>query len=167
MRAMTRAYWGLMLALLICVDGLAADAGDTRGSAASTPDGRFNTRCHPWGNDLPRELCRVSFYRLIATPERYDGKLIAVSGYLRSVAGSVVLFPSESSFNAGALSEGVEVVNYALPKTIESELDDGVFPVMVVAVFDASYAGMSAWPVLGAFRDVKNMTKVLTLPGGH
>lgn len=166
MNAMIRAGWGLALVLAIGVDGRAADAGATRKNAGPTPDGRFNTACHPWGNDQTRELCAVSFYRLIAAPERYDGKLVAVNGYLKSVFGRVVLFPSESSFNASSLSEGIEVINYTLPKALEPELDDGIFPVMVVAVFDAKYIGSGAWPLLGAFRDVKNVDKVLTLPAG-
>lgn len=164
MRAVVGSCCGLMLALTICVDGLAAEAGATRKNATETADGRFNTQCYPWGNDQSRELCRVSFYRLIASPERYDGKLVAVHGFLGSIAGHVVLFPSESSFNAGALSEGIEVINYDLPKTISGELDDGVFPVAVIAVFDATYGSESAWPMLGAFRDVKNVAKVLMLP---
>ena len=128
--------------------GLAADASAARADVASTSDGRFNTQCHPWGNDQSRELCRASFYRLIASPERYDGKLVAVTGYLTSIAGRVVLFPSESSFKASALSEGIEVINYDLPKTISGKLGDGVFPVMVVAVFDATFGSESAWPML-------------------
>jgi hypothetical protein len=95
-------------ALLVLGQGFPADAQSSNSGSKSTPDGRFNTACFPWGEDSSRELCRVSFYRLIASPERYDGKLIAVSGYLRRVFGRPVLFPGKSSFEASAQTEGLE-----------------------------------------------------------
>lgn len=68
MRVRVHVCWRWVMALVICMSGgLAVDASAARDDVASTSDGRFNTQCHPWGNDQSRELCRVSFYRLIAS----------------------------------------------------------------------------------------------------
>jgi hypothetical protein len=106
MRATIRLCCGLMLTLMIYVSSRAAEPGATPGNRTTTPDGRFNTPCDWRGG---RELCIVSFYRLIANPERYHGKLIAVTGYLRMAAGNVVLFPNELSFTGEANGEGCRV----------------------------------------------------------
>jgi hypothetical protein len=145
--------------------GVAAETESSKGSRMTTPDGRFDTACFPWGEDSSRELCRVSFYRLIASPERYDGKLIAVSGYLRRVFGKPVLFPNQASFEAGAQSEGIELMAASIPRELREKLDTGVPAVLVVGVFDGKYIG-NALPMLGALRSIHNVQALVPLPTG-
>lgn len=126
-------------------------------STKPTVDGRFDTRCASSRTDASRELCYVSFYRLVASPERYHGKWVAVSGYLTQVSGRAVLFPNESSRKANALSEGIVLLDAKIPRQIESRLD-GLVAVSVSGIFDARYEGWIAYPVLGALKDVVNVT---------
>ena len=140
-------------------------AADAPPEKQPTPDGRFGTQCYPWGANPSKGLCRVSFYRLIATPERYHNKPVAVTGYLRKVYGYPVLFPTESSFRASALSEGIALLDASLPAEIQRNLESGVFPVMVVGTFDAKYVGGPALPLLGAFTNVHNVDTILIPPG--
>lgn len=134
--------------------------------AQPTPDGRFGTSCYPSSASPSGELCSVSFYRLIATPERYHKKNVAVTGYLIELFGKPVLFPSEASYRAGALGEGIELADGSLPADIQSKLAKGVFPVIVVGIFDAKHVGNAAWPLLGAFTGVRNVAKLVPLPNG-
>jgi hypothetical protein len=52
------------------------------------------------------------------------------------------------------------VFNYAVPETVAkpSELDEGVSPVSIIGVFDATFTGIMGWsPLLGAFKEVQSM----------
>jgi hypothetical protein len=134
--------------------------------AQPTPDGRFGTPCYPSSASPSGELCSLSFYRLIASAERYHKKNVAVTGYLVKLFGKPVLFPSEASYRAGALSEGIALVDGSLPADIQRNLENGVFPVIVVGTFDAKHVGTGAWPLLGAFTGVRNVAKMVPLPNG-
>lgn len=130
-----------------------------------TPDGRFNTECHRWGKDPERRLCDVSFIRLLATPERYDTKLISVRGYLAEVFGTPVLFQSTSSYHLGSEIEGIEIYGSPL---ISGEIGeylsrDGVVPVLVVGTFDAKYVG-GKLPRLGALKEVEHVMLSRRIP---
>lgn len=120
-----------------------------------TPDGRFDTRCLS-SDRAGEELCRVSFYKLIAVPEKYHGRLIAVVGYLRTSFGRPVLFVNRDSFESNADYEGVAITDGDIPKEIKEKMDVGVWPVLVVGVFDARYAGIQNQR-LGALRKVRNV----------
>lgn len=130
-----------------------------------TPDGRFNTLCYEGGRRASwKELCSVSFYRLIAVPEQYHGRPVAVSGYLIRVFGNPLLFPNESSYNASALSEALEIMDSEIPESVRQHLDEGVPGVLVVGVFDAKYSGKGAWPLLGAIKHVYNLEQLQRFP---
>lgn len=144
---------------------LAGEPPSKNQSSSRTPDGRFNTLCLEGGRRGSwQELCSVSFYRLIAAPERYHERPVAVSGYLIRVFGSPLLFPSESSYNASALSEALEIMDAEIPESVREHLDEGVPGVLVVGVFDAKYAGKGAWPLLAAIKQVYNVEQLLRLP---
>ena len=56
---------------------------------------------------LQEDRCLVPFARLAAFPERYEGKRIAISGYLVTIGAKAYLFPSRESFETGAMWEAV------------------------------------------------------------
>jgi hypothetical protein len=144
---------------------MAAESISESRSSSRTPDGRFNTLCLEGGRrGAWKELCSVSFYRLIAVPERYHGRPVAVSGYLIRVFGNALLFPSESSYHASALSEALEIMDAEIPKSVRGHLDEGVAGVLVVGIFDARYVGKGAWPLLGAIKQTYNVEQLLRLP---
>jgi len=122
-----------------------------------SPDGRFGTPCTSW---VPygREMCQVSIYRLIATPERYDGKFVDIKGYLIDVGGGPMIFPSPDRLDVGVPGEAIEIVG-KLPPEVEAEVRNGIWPVFAVGTFDAKYPG-SIGPVLGALRDVERIAHI-------
>jgi hypothetical protein len=142
------------------IESLDADDSDNKTTDNRTPDGRYGTRCTGWSRDS-RELCQVSIYRIIATPERYDGKFIDIRGYLIDVGGGPMIFPSPDRVDIGVPSEAIEILG-KLPPELEAEVRNGVWPVVAAGTFDARYQG-SVGPVLGALRveDIGRVTSSL------
>jgi hypothetical protein len=133
------------------------------GYAAQTesPDGRFGTRCRP---RQAGDVCEVSFFRLLAVPERYDGKVVAVTGFLINVFSQPTLFPSRESYNSNVPVEGI-FVDGPIPTDIREHLQNGIAPVFIVATFDAKFQG-NDFPRLGALRKVFKITMALDPPTG-
>jgi hypothetical protein len=46
----------------------------------------------------PVAVCEISFYKLLATPEKYDKKYIAVTGYVAISNGRLAVYPTEMSY---------------------------------------------------------------------
>lgn len=46
----------------------------------------------------PVAVCEISFYKLLATPEKYSGKYIAVIGYMAISNGRLAVYPNENSY---------------------------------------------------------------------
>lgn len=145
----------------------------------TTHDGRFKTRCDAWGIDRTKELCELSFFRLIAQPEQYHGRLVGVTGFLVEDFGRFVLFPNQGSYDAGIDVEGVEItggvernqngVLVTHPPDIPVEVRQlaragGAYPVFVVGTFDAKHVGVSA-ARLGVIR-VHHMLLASPVPKG-
>ena len=126
----------------------AAQAGTSPSVAdelpARTPDGRLGTKCYAWtGGGPAQEMCRVSFYRLIADPKQYDGTLVAVVGYLTDLFGTPALFATKESADAMIYADGVSLINPSIPSDLWKQVEQsgGVWPVSVVGIFDAKYLG--------------------------
>ena len=134
----------------------AAPLRDSGEANLRTPDGRFDTQCFLWGNDSRPEFCEVSFYRLLAAPEKYHGRLVGVVGFLVSVFGRPVLFATRESYEANADYEGLVLVNAKLPESIASKIRFGVSRVVVIGVFDAKDIG-DRLPRLGSLTDIESV----------
>lgn len=101
-------------------------------------------------------MCEVSFYRLIAEPQQYDGKLIKVVGYLTNVFGKPFLFVNQASVGAMIHMEGISLIGAHIPPGLARDVDPGgAWPVMVVGVFDAKFVGYPE--SAGALHDIKNI----------
>ena len=124
---------------------------DTRDG--TTPDGRFGTRCTPWGPYPFREMCQVSFYRLLANPEQYDGRLVGLQGLLINALDQPMLFVNRQSYDTGNPGEGI-LVDGEIPPEFKEFMGTGIFPAIVIGVFDAKYLGNGV-PVLGALRKIE------------
>jgi hypothetical protein len=46
----------------------------------------------------PIAACEISFYKLLATPKKYDKKYIAVTGYVAISNGRLAVYPTELSY---------------------------------------------------------------------
>ena len=82
-----------------------------------THDGRMGSKCN--GTVVPNAVCDVSFLQLIANPERYDGQIIAVVGYLALDDRVLTLFPTENSYRAYDLPSSLE---FFIPSNQQIEL---------------------------------------------
>jgi hypothetical protein len=109
-------------------------------SPSVTWDGRSGTRC-PDGrwNIRTKEICYVSLYRLVASPEQYNGRTVAVVGYLINSVGVPTLFPSRASFENNAYGEGIALPpDYKFPAEIKAKLNSGLAALEVVGIFRSS-----------------------------
>lgn len=133
-------------------------------SGKTTFDGRFNTECPVWGRDGKKELCEVSFFKLIAVPERYDKKMISLTGFIIKSFGRIVLFPNKMRYDANLQIEGVELVGKLdISRHLMRKIDKGFFPVMVTGTFDATYLGADVHK-LGAITNVISIRPILHIP---
>ena len=118
-------------------------------------DGRFGSRCAA-STLFGRTVCGVPFARLIATPERYQQSVIAVTGFLVATGqGRQSLYPSEDSFRNMGEYERVEI-GTGVPDAIRAKIAQGVW-VRVIGEFDGTYAGQP-WG-LGAISQVMDIAE--------
>jgi len=75
----------LLLAALVATSGLFPGA-----VRAADPECSFTVK--------PVAVCEISFYKLLATPEKYDKKYIAVIGYMAISNGRLAVYPTEMSY---------------------------------------------------------------------
>ena len=163
------AIYGLIGALaMIALTTARAQSGATThamrtpdGHAIRTPDGRFGTACYGAPTE---EVCQASFYRLIARPDAYDGRVILVIGYLIYVFGEPTLFANRESYDSGVDVEGIRIFG-DLPPKIDHQAQTGVWPVAVIGTFDAKEMG-AAIPKLGAIT-VKRIFSPLRVHGAR
>ena len=138
----------------VLVAGLVLFSTVLDAATEETHDGRFGTQCaqSAFGN-----TCMLSFYRLLATPEKYHGKLVLVSGFFIKVGGiEPMLFPNRDSYNSGETLEGIYIIDGSIPPDIAAHLKEGISPVWIIGVFDARFIGYDL-RTLGALRNVKNI----------
>lgn len=122
-----------------------------------TPDGRFGTSCYTFNNFGGKEVCEVPFVRLLTTPEKYDGKIIRVTGYLINVHGSPVLFANKSSFDSGVDMEGLALKEVKIPQKIKRKINSGIWPVYIVGKFNAKYDNDDKTYRLGRMEEIMSM----------
>jgi hypothetical protein len=65
-------------------------------------------------------LCQIPLDRLLAAPEKYDGKLIRVTGFLVWHNERFVLYGSRDIFVASAGENGVPMIGLELPDSIQN-----------------------------------------------
>lgn len=123
----------------------------------ASPDGRFNTNCDKWLKNEAKELCIVSMYRLIAVPEKYDKRLVEITGYLYEESGRWFIYPSQQSFANFLTVESVELFHIPQLKfDPRSASGKNLNCVVVVGVFDATYTG-DTLVRLGAIRQIDHI----------
>lgn len=131
-----------------------------------THDGRLNTSCPRDTKNVSLKACTPSFYRVLAAPEQYHGKIITLTGFLIREFDRYFLFPNKQSYENGQDVDSIEItgiveskeegtfITYVpeVPEKIKSQVDkDGLSAVLVSGIFDARYVGNSA-PRAGVIR---------------
>ena len=75
-------------------------------------------KCYYSYANSDRLVCQTSLYALIANSHQYEGVVIDVTGYLRRVADTLILYPSRDAYVYGSGRNGVELL-VANPDDIE------------------------------------------------
>jgi len=141
---MTFKPWVLAL-FAMAAAGPLATAGEIELSprTETSPDGRFDTSCYRAAREEFGEQCEVSFYRLLAVPEKYHGRRVLVTGYLVQVFDRLVLYPTPERHATGIEIEGIEIEDSsAVPGDLRQAAKLGRANIAVNGVFDARYVGL-------------------------
>jgi hypothetical protein len=136
----------ISMLLLLASWSVNAEARVSNAHASVSDDGRFGTPCARGNGATEEPVCFVPFARLVALPERYDGKFVSAVGFLVRHQGLPVLFPSSESYHAQTIYDSV-YVGGDMPPGLRSKLKKGVW-VSIVGKFDGRYSGQGAY--LGA-----------------
>jgi len=155
-------------------------------------DGRAATVCNSVPQWQIKHLCVLPMPRLVAFPERYNGKYIELRGFLVKKFDHVLLFNDRDSIAIFRFYEGVELLNacvdepsvsrekkveqtrggeargpcrdhdYQVSSDVISALEKGPVPVTVIGLFDSTYQGELSF--LGGLKDIKNVAIILDIP---
>ena len=155
-------------------------------------DSRAGTVCNSEPQWQIKHLCAVPMSRLMAFPERYNGKYIELRGFLVKKFDHVLLFNDRDSIAIFRFYEGVELLNacvdepsvsrgkkvektrggeargpcrdhdYQVSSDVISALEKGPVPVTVIGLFDSTYQGELSF--LGGLKDIKNVAIILDIP---
>jgi hypothetical protein len=117
---------------------LAKAGADETDKPLLTIDGRFNSNCLRQSAFTEEPVCIVPFSRLIAEPERFDGKYILILGFYVDHFGTPALFSSTESFKHSLPLESIYVGK--TPSELAASLKKGIW-VRVVGKFDAKFSG--------------------------
>lgn len=127
-------------------------------------DGRFGSKCLSLSGDPKREICVIPFQRVLVNPERYNNKVISLTGFLVKSFDRPVLFPDEASYRSDMQMEGIELMGkFLVEKDVDLHLDNGISPVTVIGVFDATYQGGNMFR-LGAMKNISSVTLNKIIP---
>ena len=152
------ALWAV--AALLCATFDRAWASDARPRISI--DGRPGTECNSAPQWQVKHLCVVPMPRLMAFPERYNGKYIELRGFLVRKFDHVLLFNDRDSIAIFRFYEGVELEEYHLPTDVMSALEKGPVPVVVIGSFDSTYQGEGSF--LGGLTNIKNVAILADIP---
>lgn len=106
---------------------------------------------------VPNAVCSISFYRLIAVPEKFDNKYVSIVGYVGSDSGRLAVFPTKESYLLRNSQESISISS-DLNKRIELFNEYGSHTVRIVGKF--IYVIKGDEPGIGQIRDVSNIFKV-------
>lgn len=105
----------------------------------------------------PYSVCSISFYRLLAAPEKFDAKYIAVVGFFGIDNGRIAIFPAEMSYDLGIQQESF-TISAGLERRIDlAEKYAGKY-VRIVGKFHFKIVGDK--PGIGFIRDVVDIFTV-------
>lgn len=89
--------------------------------------------CDQWAA-LP--TCYVSWYRLLANPEAYRGKVVWLTGYLVSDFGELILYPDRTNYEGGGEAASILLQRpYDVSEDLVDQASSGIYPVVVMGRF--------------------------------
>lgn len=150
---------GLAKAIIL----LAATVGTLPIASASDNGDLFCGRRNVAGRESV-EVCQLPIERLLAAPEKYDGKLVRVTGWLVWHNERYVLYGSRDRFLGSAGEGGVPMLGVGLPDEIQerAKTEGGAYGVTIVATFELGpSAKVTGSP--GSLKDVVNVYVSLLL----
>ena len=104
----------------------------------------------------------VSLYQLVATPERFDGKLVRVSGFIHQSFEHSGFYPHRQDYDQGVFRNGIWVQLGDCSKGDENALSDTY--VLLQGRFSSEDQGhLGMWS--GALLDVTRCDRLPPRPG--
>lgn len=149
----------------LLVSSAVATAGE-RPPAAGQKAPIHEAACKQWAA-LP--TCYVSWYRLLANPVAYRGKIVWLTGYLVSDFGELILYPDKTSYEGGSETDSILLGRpYAVSEEMADKASSGIYPVIVMGRFtpDAGKIGFDRARA-GSLYDIHKITRTQRVPSGE
>jgi hypothetical protein len=88
----------------------------------------------------PVSVCEISFFKLLANPEKYDKKYISVKGYMAIDNGRLAVYPNDSSFSLDIAQDSFTIsIPYSQKERLAHELNKN--NIRIVGLFNYSIIG--------------------------
>lgn len=112
---------------------------------------------------LPR-----AWYRLLAAPAAYRGKIVGLTGYLVSDFGNLILYPDKASYERGNEDDSIVLERpFTIPKEIVDKAANCVFPVYVLGRLGPRIEGnVHVVPRRGSLYDIHRIIMTPRIPSG-
>lgn len=112
--------------------------------------------------------CHVSWYRLLANPAAYRGRIVGVTGYLVSDFGDLILYPDKASYQRGNEDDGLILQRpFSISKRIVDKAAHGAFPVYVLGRLGSPIEGnVHVIPRVGSLYEIHKILDTPRIPSG-
>ncbi|GAB3022496.1 hypothetical protein GCM10027285_00030 [Oleiagrimonas citrea] len=113
-------------------------------------------------------VCLESYISLVASPSRFDGKFVAIIGYLKSDFGDLILYPSKGVYESGSNVESIRLIRpFSISEEVLRKAKVGAYPVAVVGSFNAGInKGAVGMPQLGYINNIIKISFSKRIPSG-
>lgn len=121
--------------------------------------------CGQWTR---RQACDVSWYRLLANPESYRGKIVRLTGYLVSDFGDLIFYPDKADYDAASEIDSVILERpFTIPKAVADKAATGAPAVIVMGRFKPmDGAEHQVIPRAGTLYDIQRIVGTSRVPSG-
>lgn len=110
--------------------------------------------------------CEVSWYRLLANPAAYRGKIVGLTGYLVSDFGNLILYPDKANYESGSETASILLERpLSIPRNIADKVSASGYPVFILGRFTtkAEIAGFNT-PRAGGLYDIHKIISTSRTP---
>lgn len=121
--------------------------------------------CEQW---TMLQMCDVSWYRLLANPNAYRGKIVRLTGYLVGDFGDLIFYPDKADYDAASEIDSIILERpFTVPKAIVDAASSGVYPVTVMGRFKPmAGAAHVVVPRAGTIYDIRKIVSAPRVPSG-
>lgn len=151
--------------LAFSVVALAAEHPSSAPESRHSKQAAGKAQCEQW---RALQACDVSWYRLLASPEAYRGKIVRLTGYLVSDFGDLIFYPDKANYEEASEIDSVVLERpFTISKAIADKAASGVSAVVVMGRFKPM-DGVEhlAVPRAGTIYDIQKIASSPRVPSG-